>query len=195
MALTLVSGFSAVNGDTCDATYLNTFVNTGKVTLATGKLIGRSTAGSGDWEEISCDTYGRAIIAAGSVAAQLTALGIGSSGTLSGLTLVSSTRYETVILAISYTSTVTLDLSTNNLQTLALTGDVTINTSNLAAGRAKQLIVSADSTARNISWPAGWVWIGSAAPASIAASKTAILTLIPTSTTDASVKAFWSVQL
>jgi hypothetical protein len=39
------------------------------------------------------------------------------------------------------------------------------------------------------------VWIGSAAPASIAASKTAMLTLVPTSTTDASVKAFWSVQL
>jgi len=195
MALTLVSGFTAANGDTCDATYLNNFVNTGKVTLATDKLIGRSTAGTGDWQEISCDTYGRAIIAAGSVAAQLTALGIGSSGTLSGLTLASSTRYETVILAISYASTVTLDLSTNNLQTLALTGDVTINTSNLAAGRAKQVIVSADSTARNISWPAGWVWIGSAAPASIAASKTAMLTLIPTSTTDASVKAFWSVQL
>tara|TARA_R110000868_G_scaffold57687_3_gene178185 strand:+ start:567 stop:1154 length:588 start_codon:yes stop_codon:yes gene_type:complete len=195
MALTLVSGFTAANGDTCDATYLNNFVNTGKVTLATDKLIGRSTAGTGDWQEISCDTYGRAIIAAGSVAAQLTALGIGSSGTLSGLTLASSTRYETVILAISYASTVTLDLSTNNLQTLALTGDITINTSNLAAGRAKQVIVSADSTARNISWPAGWVWIGSSAPASIAASKTAMLTLIPTSTTDASVKAFWSVQL
>ena len=38
MSLTLNAGFSAINGDTVDATYLNNFVNTGYVSLATGRL-------------------------------------------------------------------------------------------------------------------------------------------------------------
>lgn len=193
MALALNAGFSAVNGDTVDATYLNNFVNTGNVTLATDKLIGRSSSGAGAWEEIPCTSAGRSLLSASTASAQLTALGIGSSGTLSGLTLVSATRYETTISAISYATTVTLDMSSNNLQTLALTGDVTLNTSNLASGRAKQVIVSADSSTRNITFPS-WVWLGSAAPASIAANKKALLTLIATSTTDGSVYATWTVQ-
>lgn len=194
MALTLNAGFTAINGDTVDATYLNNFVNTGSVTLATNKLIGRSTAGTGAWEEIACDTYGRALLNAGSVASQLTALGIGSGGTISGLTLTSSTRYETVISALSYGSgTVTLDFTSNNLQTLALTGNLTLNTSNLASGRAKQVLITADSSARTLTFPS-WIWLGSTAPASIAASKTALLTLISTSTTDGAVYATWVVQ-
>ena len=146
MSLTLNSGFAAINGDTVDATYLNNFVNTGSVSLATGNLIGRSTAGTGTWEEIPCDAYGRALLNAGSVANQLTALGIGSGGTISGLTLTSSTRYETTISALSYGSgTVTLDFATNNLQTLAITGNLTLNTTNLASGRAKQLLIAGNS--------------------------------------------------
>lgn len=190
---TLVSGFSAVNGDTVDATYLNNFVNTGKVTLATNNLIGRSTAGTGDWETIACDSYGRALLNAGSVSAQLTALGIGSSGTLSGLTLVSSTRYETVITALTYAATLTLDFTANNLQTLTLTGNITLNTSNLAAGRAKQVIILCDSTARTLTLP-GWTWLGGPAPTTLAAGKSALLTLISQSTNDASVYATWTVQ-
>jgi len=194
MSLSLNAGFTATNGDTVDATYLNNFVNTGNVRLATGNLIGRSTAGTGAWEEIPCDSFGRALINAGSVAGQLTALGIGTSGTISGLTLTSSTRYETVISALSYgTGTVTLDLTSNNLQTLSLTGNLTLNTSNLASGRAKQVFISADASTRTLTFPA-WIWLGSVAPTSIAASKTAFLTLISTSTTDGAVYATWVVQ-
>jgi len=193
MALALNAGFTAVNGDTVDATYLNNFVNTGNVTLATDKLIGRSSSGAGAWEEIPCTSAGRSLLSASTASAQLTALGIGSSGTLSGLTLVSATRYETVISAITYASTVTLDFSTNNFQTIALTGDITFNTSNLASGRAKQVIISAGASARNITFPS-WVWLGTGAPTSLAASKSALLTLISTSTTDGAVYATWTVQ-
>lgn len=193
MALALNAGFTAVNGDTVDATYLNNFVNTGNVTLATDKLIGRSSSGAGAWEEIPCTSAGRSLLSASTASAQLTALGIGSSGTLSGLTLVSATRYETVISSITYASTVTLDFSTNNFQTIALTGDITFNTSNLASGRAKQVIISAGASARNITFPS-WVWLGTGAPTSLAASKSALLTLISTSTTDGAVYATWTVQ-
>lgn len=192
-APTLTTGFTAVNGDTCDATYLNNFVSTGGASLATDKVIGRSTAGTGQWETITCDTYGRAIIGAGSVAAQLTALGIGSAGTLSGVTLVSSARYEAIVTTLTYGATVTLDLSSNSVQTIALTGNITFNTSNLTAGRAKQVLVACDTSARTLTFPS-WVWLGGSAPSSIAASKSALLTLISFGTADTSVVATWTVQ-
>lgn len=193
MSLALNAGFTAVNGDTVDATYLNSFVNTGNVTLATDKVIGRSSSGAGAWEEIPCTSAGRALMSASTASAQLTALGIGSSGTLSGLTLVSATRYETVISAISYSSTTTLDFSTNNFQTITLTGDITFNTSNLTSGRAKQVIIAAGASTRTITFPS-WVWLGTGAPSSLAANKSALLTLISTSTTDGAVYATWTVQ-
>lgn len=193
MSLALNAGFTAVNGDTVDATYLNSFVNTGNVTLATDKLIGRSSSGAGAWEEIPCTSAGRALLSASTASAQLTALGIGSSGTLSGLTLVSATRYETVISSITYSATTTLDFSTNNFQTITLTGDITFNTSNLASGRAKQVIITAGASTRAITFPS-WVWLGTGAPTSLAANKSALLTLISTSTTDGAVYATWTVQ-
>lgn len=193
MALTLVSGFTAVNGDTCDATYLNNFVNTGKVTLASDNLIGRSATTTGDWQEVPCTAAGRALLAASTASAQLSALGIGSSGTLSGLTLVSANRYETTVSAITYATTVTLDFSINNLQTLALTGNVTFATSNLAAGRAKQVLITADSSSRSVSFPS-WIWLGGSAPGSLAANKNAILSLLSFGTTNGSVCATWTVQ-
>lgn len=193
MALALNAGFTAVNGDTCDATYLNTFVNTGKVTLAADTLIGRSATTAGDWQEVTCTAQGRALLSASTASAQLTALGIGASGTLSGLTLVSSTRYESPVSAISYATSVALNFAINNLQSLALTGNVTFTTSNLAAGRAKQVLIAADTSSRTLSFPS-WVWLGSTAPASIAANKSGILSLLSFGTADSSVCATWTVQ-
>jgi hypothetical protein len=46
---------------------------------ATDMVLGRSTAGSGDVEEIACTLYGRNLIAAASLAAQKTILGIDNS--------------------------------------------------------------------------------------------------------------------
>lgn len=193
MALALNAGFTAVNGDTCDATYLNNFVNTGKVTLASDTLIGRSASTAGDWQEVTCTAQGRALLSASTASAQLTALGIGASGTLSGLTLVSATRYETTVSAITYAASIALNFASNNVQSLALTGNVTFTTSNLAAGRAKQVLITADSSSRSVSFPS-WVWLGGSAPGSLAASKSAILSLLSFGTADTSVYATWTVQ-
>jgi hypothetical protein len=54
---------------------------------ATDKVLGRSTAGSGNVEEIPCTSFGRAVLAAASVAAQRTALGLGSLATKSTVDL------------------------------------------------------------------------------------------------------------
>jgi hypothetical protein len=78
--------------------------------------------------------------------------------------------------------------------TLALTGDASFSTTGLAAGRRVRVIISADASARNLTFPGTWKWIGAAAPASIAASKTGILELDSTTADDSGVIARWTVQ-
>jgi hypothetical protein len=54
--------------------------------------------------------------------------------------------------------------------------------------------IKSDGTPRNFMFPAGWIFIGSAAPANIAASKTGILELWCYGATEADVVARWTVQ-
>lgn len=53
---------------------------------ATDKLLGRSTAGAGDIEEITCTSAGRALLDDADATAQRTTLGLGSLATLSTIT-------------------------------------------------------------------------------------------------------------
>lgn len=71
---------------------------------------------------------------------------------------------------------------------------LTIASANLAAGRWLHVRIVCDGTLRNLTFPGGWVFVGSAAPASIAASKTGLLSLRSYGTTDANVVATWLVQ-
>ncbi len=52
---------------------------------ATDKILGRSTAGAGDVEEITCTAAGRALIDDADAAAQRTTLGLGSAAVLSSI--------------------------------------------------------------------------------------------------------------
>lgn len=69
---------------------------------ATDKLLGRSTSGSGDVEEIPCTAAGRAIIDDADAAAQRTTLGLGTlatqSGTFSGTSSGTNTGDQTITL-------------------------------------------------------------------------------------------------
>jgi hypothetical protein len=79
-------------------------------------------------------------------------------------------------------------------QTLNVTGNLTFaGGSNLAAGRSATLRLKA-TVLSTLTFPAGWTFVGSGAPASIAAGKTAILSLTSFGTTDADVVAAYSVQ-
>jgi hypothetical protein len=51
----------------------------------------------------------------------------------------------------------------------------------------------ADGTNRNLTFPAGWVFLGTA-PASLAAGKTAVLSVTFFGTADADAVAAWAVQ-
>lgn len=95
---------------------------------------------------------------------------------------------------LAYSATPTWSLAGAMIQTLALTGNATLATSNLTAGAEGKLVISCDATPRNLTFPAGWKWIGSAAPTSIAASKTGVLELLSTTTADSGVLARWKVE-
>ena len=74
---------------------------------ATDKLLGRSTAGSGDVEEIACTAAGRALLDDADNTAQRSTLGLGTlatqSGTFSGTSSGTNTGDQTSIVGISGT--------------------------------------------------------------------------------------------
>ena len=78
---------------------------------ATDKLLGRSTAGSGDVEEITCTAAGRALLDDADAATQRTTLGLGTLATQSG--------------TFSGTFSGTSSGTNTGDQTITLTGDVT----------------------------------------------------------------------
>ncbi len=88
--------------------------------------------------------------------------------------------------ALSFTGAVT--------QSITLTGNATFTTSGLSAGADLRVVIAADATLRNLTWPAGWKWIGGSAPATLAASKTAILQLVSTTALDSGVLARYIVE-
>ncbi len=99
------------------------------------------------------------------------------------------------LLAVTYASTITLNWLLALRQLCSLTGNVTVAFSNITSGWTLDLYLKSDSSSRNITWPSGIVWLGTAAPSSIAASKTMRVrfsAITGTALTD--VVAEWTVQ-
>ena len=94
----------------------------------------------------------------------------------------------------TYFSTTNLTPAVGLTQRVNLTGNVTFITSSLVAGRNFNIIIAADGSTRNLTWPAGWTWIGGTAPATIAANKTGLLEIMATTGADSGVIARWTVQ-
>jgi hypothetical protein len=97
---------------------------------ATDRLLGRSTAGAGDVEEITCTAAGRALLDDADATAQRTTLGLGTLATQSGTFSGTSSGTNT------------------GDQTITLTGDVTgSGTGSITAAIAAGVIVNADVNA------------------------------------------------
>jgi hypothetical protein len=112
---------------------------------------------------------------------------------------VTQSNFETLDLALSastieFSVAPDLDFAGSVLQTIDLTDDVTFTTSNKGAGRALTVRINSDSSVRALAFPAGWVFVGAAAPVSIAADKTALLRLYCYGTADTDVVARYEVQ-
>lgn len=96
---------------------------------------------------------------------------------------------------ITYAAQVSLDFSTRDRQinTISLTGNLELLSSNLANGREVRLRLVCDATQRTLTFPTDWKFVG-AKPANIAASKVAVLSLASFGTTNADVVAAYAVQ-
>jgi hypothetical protein len=96
---------------------------------------------------------------------------------------------------ITYAATVDLDLAAlaGGYRTISLTGALTFTTSNRASGRQVTIRLICDSTARALTFPAGWAFLGTK-PSTIAASKTAVLSLTYFGTADSDCVAAYGVQ-
>jgi hypothetical protein len=102
-----VTGTVVTTGDTgsvATAMVANDAVTYAKIqnVSATDRLLGRSTAGSGDIEEVACTAAGRALLDDADAAAQRTTLGLGTlatqSGTFSGTSSGTNTGDQTITL-------------------------------------------------------------------------------------------------
>lgn len=96
---------------------------------------------------------------------------------------------------ITYGSTVDLDMAAldGGYRTISLAGPLGFTTSNRASGRTATLRLVCDATGRALTFPAGWVFIGTK-PSTIAASKTAVLSLTYFGTADSDCVAAYGVQ-
>lgn len=101
--------------------------------------------------------------------------------------------FRPVLQAVTYAGTVDLPATGPRNTIIALTGDIVITISALAAGREFNLIMQADGTSRAITWPASIIWLGTA-PTSLAAGKTLRVQFLSTGTTAAAVIATFDVQ-
>lgn len=97
-------------------------------------------------------------------------------------------------LDVPYAAIVALDFDDERTRMIApLAGDLELTTANLAAGRELEVVIRGGASGGNFTFPA-WIPEGGALPASIAAGKTGTLKLRSEGTTDADVRANWSVE-
>jgi hypothetical protein len=93
-----------------------------------------------------------------------------------------------------YATSVNINFQTFGGKRISLTGNITFTGSGYLFGSHLEVFIICDGTQRTLTFPAGWVFIGAAAPANIAASKRGLLQLWSTGTTEADVWARWLVQ-
>jgi hypothetical protein len=97
--------------------------------------------------------------------------------------------------SVSFAST--LDIGFNdevNFRTVSLTGNLTLTGSGYQAGRMFSMRLVCDSTARNLTFPSGWTFLG-VKPSAMTASRTGVLSLFSYGSAEADVVAAYAENL
>ena len=118
-----------------------------------------------------------------------------SGGTVTGA-ITTDKQIVTTVATLGTTGTLNLDMNASMLQTTGtLTGNITLTTSNRAAGKTVTLRIVNGGTDRTITWPS-WVFVGTApgAPETITANKTAVVTITAFGTADTDIVAAYAEQ-
>jgi hypothetical protein len=110
------------------------------------------------------------------------------AGTPDNATLVMGT--------LTYAATVTLDMAAiaGQYRTITLAGNLALQTSNRATGRAVVLRLVGDASSRTLTFPGSWVFLGATAPSALAAGKTAILSITYFGSADSDAVCAYAVQ-
>jgi hypothetical protein len=87
-----------------------------------------------------------------------------------------------------------IDFTSDPFRTCTLTGDITFSTANRAAALSVTIKLIAGASNRNLTFPVDWIFVGAAAPASLAANKVGILTVTCFWTADADCIAAYAAQ-
>ena len=111
--------------------------------------------------------------------------------TLANAGLASPTSYT----ALTYAATTDLDMAAldGHVRTITLTGNITFTSSNEANGRRAVIRLLPGASSRTLTFPTDWVFI-STKPTTLAANKSAVLSLTFFGSTDADCIAAYSVQ-
>lgn len=91
------------------------------------------------------------------------------------------------------TATTALDFANNELQEISIAANTTFTGTGYAIGKSKVVKITTDATLRTLTFPAGWVFVGTK-PADQAASKTGILSLTSFTAIESGVIASYAVE-
>jgi hypothetical protein len=142
---------------------------------ATDRLLGRSTAGAGAIEEITCTAAGRALIDDADAAAQRTTLGVvigtdvqayDADTAKTDVTQIFTAAQRGEITTLTDAATIAVDFADSNNFTVTLGGNRTLgNPTNQVAGQSGSLFVVQDGTgSRTLAYSSDWEFAGGTAP-------------------------------
>lgn len=143
---------------------------------ATDKLLGRSSAGAGDIEEITCTAAGRALLDDADAAAQRVTLGVeigvdvqpydaDTAKTDVAQTFTAAQRGS--VTALTDAATIAVDFADSNFFSVTLDGNRTLaNPSNMVAGQSGAIFITQDAVTggRTLAYDTYWEFAGGTVP-------------------------------
>jgi hypothetical protein len=95
---------------------------------------------------------------------------------------------------VPYAASLALNFNSYGVKRISLTGNLSLSVVNQLNNQNLLVRLDADASTRTLTFPAGWRWVGSAAPANLAANKVALLRLWSFGTEETDVVAKWEVE-